>query len=67
MSHPDAAEWELTCSAEIRVFENMGTFEVVPRPDDCKVVGSKWVFKIKRGPDSKVIKYKSWIVAQGFT
>jgi hypothetical protein len=59
MSRPDAAEWELMCSTEIHVFEDMGTFKIIPRPEDRKVVGSKWVFKIKRGPDGKVIKYKS--------
>jgi Reverse transcriptase (RNA-dependent DNA polymerase) len=67
MSRPDAAKWELACSAEICAFKDMGTFEIVLRPEDRKVVGSKWVFKIKRGPDGKVIKYKSRIVAQGFT
>jgi Reverse transcriptase (RNA-dependent DNA polymerase) len=44
----------------------MGTVKVVPCSDNCKVIGSKWVFKIKCGPDGKVIKYKSQIVAQGF-
>jgi reverse transcriptase-like protein len=31
------------------------------------VVGSKWVFCIKCGPDGTIQKYKACVVAQGFT
>jgi hypothetical protein len=34
---------------------------------DRKVVGSKWVFKVKTGPDGEIIKHKARVVAQGFT
>ena len=34
---------------------------------DHKVVSSKWVFRIKRGPDSSIQKYKARVVTQGFT
>ncbi len=37
-------------------------WELVPLPEHRKLVGSKWVFKIK--PDEKVERYKA---AQGFT
>jgi Reverse transcriptase (RNA-dependent DNA polymerase) len=45
----------------------MGVYKIVPQPKDHKVVGSKWVFHIKHGPDSEVQKYKACMVAQGFT
>jgi Reverse transcriptase (RNA-dependent DNA polymerase) len=67
MARPDAAEWELACIKEKYMFEHMGVFELVPRPADRKVVGSKWVFKIKRGPDGSILKHKARLVAQGFT
>jgi hypothetical protein len=67
MAHPDAAEWEVACEAEHRAFEHMGVYEVVPCLKGRKVVGSKWVFCIKRGPDGEIQKYKARIVAQGFT
>jgi hypothetical protein len=67
MARPDAAEWEIACNEEKRMFENMGVYEWVPRPADRKVVGSKWVFKIKRGPDGSIQKHKARLVAQGFT
>ena len=67
MAHPDAAEWEVACDAEKRAFEHMGVYQVVPRPKGRRVVGSRWVFRVKRGPDGAILKYKARVVAQGFT
>jgi len=67
MSHPDTAEWEAACEDEHCTFEHMGVYEVIPCPKDRKVMGSKWVFHIKQGPDNSIQKYKARIVAQGFT
>jgi len=35
-------------------------------PPDCKIIDSKWVFKIKCGPNSKIDKYKARLVAKGY-
>ena len=42
-------------------------WEVVEPPKDRKIVGSKWVFKVKTNEDGKVERYKARLVAQGFT
>jgi hypothetical protein len=67
MARPDAAEWEVMCKAEHCAFEHMGVYEVVPHPKGRKVVGRKWVFRIKRGPNGEIQKYKACVVVQGFT
>jgi hypothetical protein len=67
MAYPDAAQWEAACNDERRAFEHMGVYEIVPRPSGRKVVGSKWVFCIKHGPDGSIQKYKTRGVAQGFS
>src|SRR5712672_2949792 len=67
MARPDANKWEAACADEIGVFDHMEVYEVVPCPKGRKVVGSKWVFRIKRGPDGNIQKYKARIVTQGFT
>lgn len=54
MGRPDVARWEAACQEERLSFEAMGVYEVVPRPEGRKVIGSKWVYLIKRGPDGVV-------------
>jgi reverse transcriptase-like protein len=67
MARSDAAEWELAWNDKCHAFEHMGIYEVVPCPKGRKVVGSKWVFRIKHGPDGTIQKYKARVIAQGFT
>ena len=67
MAQADAAEWEAACKAECCAFECMGMYKVVPHPNSQKVVGSKWVFRIKRSPDGAIQKYKARIITQGFS
>ena len=45
----------------------MGIYEIIPCPKDHKVVGSKWVFRIKQGPDGSIQKYKVCVIMQGFS
>lgn len=51
---------------EISALEDKNTWEIVERPKGVIVVGSKWVYKIKRSQDGEV-KFKSRLVAQGFS
>ena len=42
-------------------------WEIVPRPVDKSVVGSRWIYKVKQATDGSVEKYKARFVAQGFS
>ena len=37
--------------------------EIVPRPVDKSVVGSRWIYKVKQAADGSVEKYKARFVA----
>jgi hypothetical protein len=52
---------------EIATLEAAGMWTEVPRPSDKNVVGSKWVFRIKRKADGTIDRYKARLVARGFT
>lgn len=42
------------------------TWELVSPQLDKKIVGCKWVFKIKRNSYGSILRYKAWLVAKGF-
>ena len=41
--------------------------EIVPRPVDKSVVGSRWIYKVKQATDGSVEKYKARFSAWGFS
>jgi len=41
--------------------------EVVQRPIDKLVVGSRWIFKLKHTTNGSIDKYKAILVAKGFS
>jgi hypothetical protein len=52
---------------EIATLEAAKTWTTVPQPQGKNIVGSKWVFRIKRKSDGSIDKYKARLVARGFT
>jgi hypothetical protein len=42
-------------------------WEVVPRLEGKKVVGSKWVYKVKHAAHGSMDKYKACFMAKGFS
>jgi hypothetical protein len=67
MASPDTSEWLATCEEEMQTWKDLEVYNIVPRPKGRKVIGSKWVFRVKRGPDGSIQKHKARIIAQGFT
>ena len=42
-------------------------WEIVPRPVDKSMVGSRWIYKVKQVVDGSVEKYKARFVARVFS
>ena len=42
------------------------TWHLVPKPKGKNIIGSKWVYRIKRKPDGTIDRYKARLVAKGF-
>ena len=51
---------------ELDQIERNQTWELVPRPKDKNVIGTKWVYKNKMNEDGKVIKNKAKLVCKGY-
>ena len=45
--------------------EKNKTWELVELPKDRKTIGCKWVFKLKKGVDGKVERYKARLDTKG--
>ncbi|KAI5312541.1 hypothetical protein L3X38_041714 [Prunus dulcis] len=56
--------WQQTMKEEIDALIVQGTWFLVTTPNR-NIVGSKWIYKVKKNPDGFVSRYKAWLVAQG--
>jgi hypothetical protein len=63
----DADLWKETVQSEMDSIMSNKTWEVVDRPYGCKLVGCKRVLKKKLRPDGTIKKYKTRLVAKGYT
>jgi hypothetical protein len=60
-------QWKAAVQDELDKLQGMSAWKVVDRPPSRKIVGSKWVFKVKYTPSGQIDKFKARLVAQGFT
>jgi len=66
----DADRYEAWLGAmhnEIQALRSNDTWSLVPFHSSMNIVGSRWVYRIKRHMNSSVERYKVRLVARGFT
>ena len=51
---------------ELNQFERNEVLELIPRPNDQSVVGTKWVYRNKMDENGIIIRNKARLVAQGY-
>ena len=59
--------WVESMHQELHQFVRNNVWELVPRPKDTHVIGTKWIFKNKNDEDGEIVRNKSRLVAQGYT
>ena len=52
---------------EMKALERNTTWDLVELPRDKKIVGCKWVYKLKNGVDDTVERYKARFVEKGYS
>ena len=60
-------EWMLAMESEIQSLKQHDTWTLQELPPDKRIIGCKWVFRIKCKPNGDIIKFKARLVAKGFT
>ena len=58
--------WVNAMNEELDQIEKNQTWEIVPRPQNKNVIGTKWVFKNKVNENGQVIKNKARLVCKGY-
>lgn len=60
-------EWQEPMAQEITASEENNTWTLAPLPAGKKLVGCKWVYRIKYKANGEIDKYKAHLVAEGYT
>jgi hypothetical protein len=66
LSSPKRTQWLSAIHAEVCSLQAKGVYRLVDRSPKMKVLGGKWVFKLKRDQDGNIIKFKARYVVKGY-
>ena len=58
--------WKQAMEREMESIEENETWELTRLPPGQKIIGLKWVYKLKRDADGRIIRYKARLVAKGY-
>ena len=61
-----AEHWIIAVQEELNQFERNQVCELVDRPNDHPIIGTKWVFRNKLDEHGIVIRNKARLVAKGY-
>jgi len=68
INHPTPSKgWEKAIIAEFNALIKNGTWILVKRPWNRKIVSCKWVFKHKKNAIGRIVRLKAQLCARGFT
>jgi len=59
-------KWDNAMDKEMAALDVNSTWELVALPEDKKVIGCKWVYKVKHNADGSMSTYKARLVAKGY-
>lgn len=67
MSSPDVDEWWTAMMDELKSIIKNDTWDLIERPNDCTIIGSRMVLRNKTNSDGSIQRRKARLVAQGFS
>ena len=59
-------DWVIAMQEELNQFERNRVWDLVPRPKDHPVIGTKWVFKNKWDESTVIVRNKARLVAKSY-
>nr|KYP56903.1 Retrovirus-related Pol polyprotein from transposon TNT 1-94 [Cajanus cajan] len=67
MRSSNSQKWIDAMKDEIKSMQDNDVWDLVELPEGVKPIGCKWIFKTKRDSKCNIERYKSRLVAKGFT
>ena len=58
--------WKMAMEREMQSIEENNTWKLSELPPGKKTIGLKWIFKLKKDAEGKVLKHKARLVAKGY-
>ena len=58
--------WIIAMEEELNQFQRNDVWDLVPKPEQKNIIGTKWVLKNKLNEQSEAIRNKARLVAQGY-
>ena len=66
LTGPYADEWRRAMKEEFNALSEIGTWTLTERPENRKVIGSRWVLRTKYDADGNIERRKARLVAKGY-
>lgn len=66
ISSENREQWEQAMTEEMESLSKNGTWQLVQRPKEQRVIDNKWVFKVKKHPNGSIDRFKARLVVRGF-
>ena len=66
IASPEADEWKDAMRREMESHMINKTWALVKKKPGEKVLGNRWIFKLKKNPDGSIEKFKARLVVRGF-
>ena len=62
----DDEHWAMAMQEELNQFKRNDVWELVPKPSNQTIVGTKWVFRNKLDENGTIVRNKARLVAKGY-
>ena len=66
LSHLEKSQWMKAMHEEMGSLQKNGTYQLVELPKGKRPLKCKWVFKLKKDGNGKLVRYKARLVVKGF-
>ena len=66
LSHPKKIQWMKAMHEEMGTLQKNGTYQLVELPKGKRPLNCKWVVKLKKDGNSKLVRYKARLVVKVF-